>query len=261
MSGTANLRFAEWDHPKPTARSMADVETTTHVLIVEDDPFIRDVISTFLAQEGFRVSAVENGADMFRIMEQDPAALVLMDLRLPSDDGLALTRQLRRQFEAGIIIVTSRQEIDTRVTGLEFGADDYITKPFDERELLARMKSVLRRTHQSRSADAEGDGDKWETFHGYRLNTTTGELRGPNADEIGLTGNEFKLLNHLVRNRGAVMSRERLMTDVLNRKWSPSDRSIDVLVTRVRSKIEPYGGRPSIIKTVRGNGYILTDEA
>jgi DNA-binding response OmpR family regulator len=239
----------------------------THIVVVEDDPFAREVIGAFLTSQGYRVSAVPDGPSMFDALGREPAELILMDLRLPGEDGLSLTKRVRDRFDVGIIIVTARDEIDARVVGLESGADDYVTKPFDERELLARIKSVLRRLppdrRVDRSAEAEGGphARPWRDFHGFRLNETSGELIRGDGVRIELTANEAHLLAHLVHHSGRPVARETLMTSVLHRPWSPSDRSIDVLITRLRGKIEPDSKSPAIIKTVRGVGYILTPDA
>ncbi|MDX2222932.1 MAG: response regulator transcription factor [Rhodospirillaceae bacterium] len=233
-----------------------------HIVVVEDDPFAREVIGSFLTAQGYRVSAVPDGPAMFDALGREPAQLILMDLRLPGEDGLSLTRRVRDRFDVGIIILTARDEIDTRVRGLDNGADDYVTKPFDERELLARIKSVLRRLPNEGAATkaAPGAARPWHDFHGFRLNETSGELFRGDGQRIELTGNEARLLAYLVRHSGQAVPRETLMTEVLQRPWSPSDRSIDVLITRVRGKIEPDNKSPTIIKTVRGIGYVLTPE-
>lgn len=241
-------------------------DASPHIVVVEDDPFAREVIGAFLTSQGFRVSAVPDGPAMFDALDRQKAELILMDLRLPGEDGLSLTRRVRDRFDIGIIIVTARGEIDARVVGLESGADDYVTKPFDERELLARIKSVLRRVTVDRGGDRRVETGEvspappWHDFHGFRLNEASGELVRGDGASIDLTGNEARLLAYLARHSGRPIARETLMTAVLRRPWSPSDRSIDVLITRLRGKIEPDSKSPTIIKTVRGVGYVLMQE-
>jgi len=233
-----------------------------HILVVEDDEFIRGIIAVYLADEGYRVTNVANGREMRAALASDPADLVLMDLRLPGEDGFVLTRYLREHHDIGIIIITSRSETTDRVAGLECGADDYIVKPFAERELLARIRSVLRRA-PSRRAPMPPPDSAWQhavSFHGCELDPVAAKFRAPNGTEVPLTNNEARLLAHLARHIGTVMSREDLSSAVLQRSWDPCDRSIDVLVTRLRQKIEFDPKRPTMIRTMRGEGYVLSPE-
>ena len=238
-----------------------------HILVVEDDDFVRDVVGIYLTEEGYRVTSVTNGRDMRAALAADPGVdLVLMDLRLPGEDGFMLTRYLREHHECGIIILTTRSETTDRVAGLECGADDYVVKPFAERELLARIRSVLRRASTrhapvvpARESATPGPGTV--CFHGCLLDASAGKFRAPNGEEVPLTNNEARLLEYLARHMGTVMSREDLMSAVLQRGWDPYDRSIDVLVTRLRQKIELDPKRPTLIRTLRGQGYLLTPES
>jgi two-component system phosphate regulon response regulator OmpR len=174
-----------------------------------------------------------------------------------------LTRYLREHHDCGIIILTTRSETTDRVAGLECGADDYVVKPFAERELLARIRSVLRRvpTRRTEPANDRPLTDHAISFHGCLLDPAAGKFRSQRGEEISLTHNEARLLEHLVRHIGTVMSREDLMAAVLQRGWDPCDRSIDVLVTRLRQKIELDPKRPTMIRTMRGTGYVLSPEA
>ena len=237
-----------------------------HILVVEDDPFVRDVLEIYLRGEGYEVTLATDGKDMRRVLADTPIHLAIMDLRLPGEDGFALTRYLREQYKTlGIIILSSRHEIMDRVVGLECGADDYLTKPFEERELLARIRSVLRRTGAlaatKQPARLEVPHGKLN-YQGWTLDQDAGLFRSKSGAEAMLTGNECRLLSHLIRNAGHVQTREDLMAKVLSREWDPMDRSIDVLITRLRHKIEVDPKRPVMIRTVRGSGYILApDEA
>lgn len=239
-------------------------QTPPRILVVEDDPFVRDVLDIYLRGEGYEVTLATDGKDMRRVLANTPIHLVIMDLRLPGEDGFALTRYLREQYQVGIIILSTRHEIMDRVVGLECGADDYLTKPFEERELLARIRSVLRRTGALAAVPQTARRDVPHgklTYQGWTLDQDAGLFRSKSGAEALLTGNECRLLAHLIRHTGKVQTREDLMASVLQREWDPMDRSIDVLVTRLRHKIEVDPKRPVMIKTVRGAGYILAPDA
>ncbi|TAL00526.1 MAG: response regulator transcription factor [Rhodospirillaceae bacterium] len=241
---------------------LEDVQNT-RILVVEDDDLIRDVVGIYLSNEGYQVTSARNGREMRAAVAATPPDLVLMDLRLPGEDGFMLTRYLREHHDVGIIILTARSETTDRVAGLECGADDYIVKPFAERELLARIRSVLRRIpRRPRPPTAEIPVTHAAVcFHGCELDAVAGRFRSADGDEIPLTHNEARLLEHMVRHIGRVMSREDLMAAVLQRCWDPCDRSIDVLVTRLRQKIETDPKRPRIIRTMRGTGYLLSADS
>lgn len=232
---------------------------SAHILVVEDDAFVQKALRMYLEGEGYRISTCDNGEDMHAIMASDPADLAIMDLKLPNDDGFELTRQLRDKYSVGIIILTSKDDSVDRVVGLEIGADDYVTKPWDERELLARIRSVMRRVTERRNNERGGnDGEqRFATFNGWTLNLDSRELRSENDAKIELTSGEFSLLNEFIDKAGRVLSRDHLLSAIYKRDWEPFDRSIDVLVTRLRHKIEADSRHPEIIKTVRGTGYMF----
>lgn len=232
---------------------------TVHILAVEDDPFVQKALRVYLEGEGYRVTTVDNGEDMHARMAKDPADLAIMDLKLPDDDGFELTRQLREKYAIGIIILTSKDDTVDRVVGLEIGADDYVTKPWEERELLARIRSVLRRVKERRTDnDVGGAGaQRSVVFNGWKLNLDSRELRNPDGAVVELTSGEFSLLNEFIEKAGRVLSRDHLLSAIYSRDWEPFDRSIDVLVTRLRRKIERDSRHPEIIKTVRGTGYMF----
>jgi DNA-binding response OmpR family regulator len=269
--------MSETSGSAPTAPTQASAAPATapapstqpHILVVEDDVFVREVLEVYLRAEGYRVTVAADGREMRAALAAETIHLVIMDLRLPGEDGFALTRYLREQYAVGIIILTTRNETVDRVVGLECGADDYVTKPFEERELLARIRSVLRRTGAlsdtpgrpvGLNGAASGTGPQGLVFHGCTLDERAGLFRARDGSETLLTGNECRLLAYLVRTAGQVQSREKLMSSVLQRLWDPLDRSIDVLITRLRHKIEPDPKRPTIIKTIRGTGYLLSLE-
>lgn len=232
---------------------------TVHILVVEDDAFVQKALRLYLEGEGYRISTCDNGADMHALMAKDPADLAIMDLKLPNDDGFELTRQLRDKYSVGIIILSSKDDSIDRVVGLEIGADDYVTKPWDERELLARIRSVMRRVSDRQHASSNSDSGEQRiiTFNGWILNLDSRELKDPDGAKVELTSGEFSLLNEFIEKAGRVLSRDHLLSAIYSRDWEPFDRSIDVLVTRLRRKIEQDSRHPEIIKTVRGTGYMF----
>src|SRR5262245_60401589 len=194
---------------------------------------------------------------MRRVIGQDPVDLVILDLMLPGEDGLTLARALRSESGIGIIILTGRGETVDRIIGLEMGADDYLPKPFHLRELLARVKSVLRRV-QSRTGDGPQQSRSRARFAGWNLDLSSRELLSPSGDEVRLTTGEFDLLAAFVNNANQVLTRDRLLDLARNREAGPFDRTIDVQVGRLRRKLEDDPQNPTLIKTVRGSGYIFT---
>ncbi|MFL5268650.1 MAG: response regulator [Stellaceae bacterium] len=229
-----------------------------HILIVDDQREICDLVQEYLAGEGYRVSTAQDGAGMRKIMAQARVDLVILDLMLPGEDGLSLARWLREESSVGIIILTGRGEIVDRIIGLEMGADDYLPKPFHLRELLARVKSVLRRA-SAHGIEAQGATSRSKaSFAGWNLDLSSRELYSPTGKEVRLTTGEFDLLAAFVNNANQVLTRDRLLDLARNREAGPFDRTIDVQVGRLRRKLEDDPQRPTIIKTVRGTGYIFT---
>ncbi len=229
---------------------------TGHILVVDDQRDICELVQQYLTNEGYRVSIATDGESMRKVMAQDPVDLVILDLMLPGEDGLTLARQLRQQSTVGIVILTGRGETVDRIIGLEMGADDYLAKPFHPRELLARVKSVLRRA-SIRARAEPGPGGRVR-FAGWHLDLVSRELMSPDGAEVRLTTGEFDLLAAFVNNPNQVLSRDRLLDLARNREAGPFDRTIDVQVGRLRRKLEPDPARPTLIKTVRGAGYIFT---
>jgi DNA-binding response OmpR family regulator len=234
---------------------MAD---TGHILVVDDQKEICEVVREYLSGEGYKVSVANDGQGMRRSMQQAHVDLVILDLMLPGEDGLTLARQLRETSNVGILILTGRGETVDRIIGLEMGADDYLPKPFHLRELLARVKSVLRRV-SARDSEKPKSRSKAK-FAGWNLDLATRELLSPRGDEVRLTTGEFDLLAAFVNNANQVLSRDRLLDLARNREAGPFDRTIDVQVGRLRRKLEEDPERPTIIKTVRGTGYIFTPQ-
>ncbi|HWI27321.1 MAG TPA: response regulator [Stellaceae bacterium] len=234
------------------------MKATGHILVVDDQKEICEVVQQYLSSEGYRVSVANDGGGMRKVMAQGPVDLVILDLMLPGEDGLTLARQLREESTVGIIILTGRGETVDRIIGLEMGADDYLPKPFHLRELLARVKSVLRRASSRAQKETPTGARARARFAGWHLDLATRELVSPEGGEVRLTTGEFDLLAAFVNNANQVLSRDRLLDLARNREAGPFDRTIDVQVGRLRRKLEPDPAKPTIIKTVRGTGYIFT---
>jgi two-component system phosphate regulon response regulator OmpR len=225
------------------------------VLIVEDDRQVRETVADYLESQGYQVAQAADGGAMRRALEAGVPELVLLDVRLPGEDGLALARWLRERHDVAIIMVTAAGEVIDRVVGLEVGADDYIGKPFDLRELLARVKSVLRRSART-GATAAAPATRRVRFGPCTLDLDRHQLIGRDGEDVPLTGMEFDLLRAFAEHPNRVLSRDQLLTLTRNREWEPFDRSIDIRIARLRRKIEEDPDRPKTIKTVRGSGYI-----
>ncbi len=235
---------------------------TPHILIVDDDPRVRKLLGRYLSDEGFLVSEAADGTEMRRHMSAAEFDLVLLDLVIPGEDGLSLAREIRASRDLPIIMVTGKDKMVDRVIGLEMGADDYITKPFHLREVLARIRTVLRRSaardvYPPREAAPAG-GDERASFAGWRLDFVKRELQGADGAPVSLTTGEFALLSAFVKGANRVLNRDQLMDLARNRDWTPYDRTIDTQVARLRRKIEADPARPELIKTVRGVGYLFT---
>jgi DNA-binding response OmpR family regulator len=232
--------------------------SSAHVLVVDDEPAIGDLIRNYLTRHGLRVSIAGGGSEMRRIMAQDKVDLVLLDLGLPGEDGLTLTRHIRAQSNVGVIIVTGSGESVDRIVSLELGADDFVSKPFDLRELLARIRSVLRRTGSAVARSPAPAPAGCIRFAGWQLETQSRRLFSADGTEVPLTTGEYELLKVFADNPNKVLSRDRLLQETRNRDAGPFDRAIDMQIARLRRKIEVDADRPVLIKSVRGAGYIFT---
>ena len=232
-----------------------------HIAVVDDEPDIASLVGNYLRAQGYRITTLHDGIGLLALMSADPPSLVLLDLGLPGEDGFSIARKLREHWRCGLIIVTGRGDAVDKVVGLEVGADDYVTKPFDLRELLARVKAVLRRLPEpsaaAPSAGASGSPRPVLQFAGWRLDLGARQLLDARGFETALTSAEFDLLAALLRHAGTVLSRDALLEQTRGREAGPFDRTIDVLVARLRKKIETDAEHPQIIKSVRGAGYIL----
>ena len=236
----------------------------THVAVVDDEPDITRLLASYLAGHGFRVTQLHRGADLLALVANDPPALVLLDLGLPGEDGLLIARQLRQLLSCGLLIVSGRGDAVDKVVGLEMGADDYITKPFDLRELVARIKAVARRLSPLPSppevAAVAAQSEPWR-FAGWSLDRAARQLLSVAGEEIDLTAGEFDLLCVLVQHAGRVLSRDFLLESTRDREAAPFDRTVDVQIGRLRRKLGDDGAQPRLIKAVRGAGYMLVAPA
>ena len=225
-----------------------------HVLVVDDDAAVRQLVSEYLGQNDFRVSEAASGAQLMGAFRAQVVDLVLLDLRLPGEDGMQLLRALRAESQLPVIILTGRAEEADRIMGLELGADDYLTKPFSPRELLARIRTVLRRTHAGQEAHGAPVCRAYR-IPGWELNLRTRRLRGSDGREVALSNGEFNLLAALLSSANRVVSREQLIE--MSRRYDNEvyDRAIDVQILRLRRKIEANPAQPQIIVTERGAGY------
>ncbi|TDR41581.1 two-component system phosphate regulon response regulator OmpR [Tahibacter aquaticus] len=229
-----------------------------HILCVDDEEEIRVLLSRYLGQHGMRISLAASGSEMRRFVAEGGVDLVLLDLGLPGDDGLSLMRHLREQWNGAVIIVSGRSDAVDRIVGLELGADDYVTKPFDLRELLARVRSVLRRLEAGRAAAPAIDQPRRvAVFAGLRFDLAARTLHDRAGTCIDLTSGEFELLRAFVQQPNQVLSRDTLMNCIHGREAGPYDRAIDMQIGRLRRKIEADPERPALIKSVRGAGYMF----
>jgi len=229
-----------------------------HLLIVDDDREIRDLVSRFLAKHGYRVDTAADGREMDRLLAAGRFDLLVLDLMLPGEDGLSLCRRLRAESGLPIILLTALGEETDRIVGLEMGADDYLGKPFNPRELLARIKAVLRRA-DGIARRPESDGSAVTVgFEGWRLDHAKRELRSADGVLTPLSSGEFDLLLAFVEHPQRVLTRDQLLDLTKGRSAQPFDRSIDVQLSRLRRKIEADPKDPTLIKTVRNEGYIFT---
>ena len=228
------------------------MQPNEHLLIVDDDPEICDLLQDYLQQNGYRVSVVGDGSGMWRTLERERIDLIVLDVMLPGDDGLTLCRQLRTASDVAVIMLTALGEDTERIIGLEMGADDYLAKPFNPRELLARIRGVLRR--------ARGDIGETEKvrFSDWTLDRNVRHLISPDGVVTNLSTGEYRLLEAFIGHPNRVLSRDQLMDILQGRDWGPFDRSIDVQVSRLRRRLRDDARESAMIKTVRGEGYLFT---
>ena len=227
---------------------------TAHIVVVDDDVDVRETVAEYLRRSGYAVSEAQSGEELREIMADRPIDLALLDVTMPGEDGLSLARHVRGQGRAGIIMLSARIEEVDKIVGLEVGADDYVTKPFSPRELLARIKAVLRR--------AVADGEDTATMGTEvqmgkcRLNLERRRLYGQDGSDVPITAMEFDLLAAFAAHPNRVLTRDQLLDLAHGKEMEPFDRSIDTRITRLRRKIESDPGKPECIRTIRGAGYI-----
>ena len=231
--------------------------TPDHVLIVDDDAEIRTLLSEYLQRNGYRVSAVADGKRMWAALDVKRPDLIVLDLMLPGEDGLTLCRNLRARSSIPVIMLTARGEETDRIVGLEMGADDYLAKPFNPRELLARIKSILRRA-RALPENLEPSAVKTLRFAGWTLDSEKRHLISPDKVIVPLSGVEFKLLRVFLSHPNSVLTRDQLIDLMMSRDAAPFDRAIDVQVSRLRHRLGDDAKEPALIKTVRGEGYVFS---
>jgi DNA-binding response OmpR family regulator len=231
-----------------------------HILVIDDDPDIRQLVVEYLGKNDMRVSVGSSGKEMFEVFDREAIDLVLLDLKLPGEDGMHLARLLRERATVPIVLLTGRSEEADRVMGLELGADDYVTKPFSPRELLARLRAVLRRYQVQATLPERDNTRRAFRFSGWELNLRTRRLLAPDGHSVELSNGEFSLLNALCRAPQRVLTRDQLLSMSRLHEAEVYDRTVDVQIRRLRLKIEADQSKPVLIVTERGAGYRLASD-
>jgi len=235
------------------------VKTSPHIVVCDDEPDVRETVAEYLRGKDLEVTAVDGGVALRAIIEQQPVDVVILDLRMPGEDGLSLARHLREHSSVAIIMLTGSTDVIDRVVGLEVGADDYVAKPVDLRELLARVKAVMRRTSGRETGPSAGGAQRSRMEFGRcMLDLESHKLFGANGAEIAITPMEFSLLKAFAEHRGRILNRDQLLELAHDRGSDPFDRSIDIRISRLRKKIERNPSKPEVIRTIRGVGYLFS---
>lgn len=230
------------------------------IYVCDDESDLREMVGEYLEKRGFGVHLAANGEELSDLItDHGVPSAVLLDINMPGDDGLTVLKKVRADHDVPVLMLTAADEVIDRVVGLEMGADDYLAKPVDLRELEARLKAVLRRIKPATEADMQPKqaGAADVEFGGFTLDMSGAKLIAPSGEQIPLTAMEFRLLQVFVRNKGRVLNRDQLLEMAHDRGWDPFDRSIDIRIMRLRKKIEPNPTQPKFIRTVRGIGYIF----
>lgn len=237
-------------------KRLPGMDTPEHIVVCDDEPDIRDTVGEYLERQGYAVSQAENGDALRRILDDRHVDAIVLDITMPGEDGLSIARSLRASSDVAIVMLTGNADVVDRIVGLEMGADDYLAKPVDLRELLARMKAVLRRTTK-RAADAPdaSGGPAMVRFGVCRLDLESHKLFDGDGEEVQITAMEYSLLKVFSDHPNRVLNRDQLLELAHDRSWDPFDRSIDIRISRLRKKIESDPSKPQIIRTVRGIGY------
>lgn len=236
----------------------AGIMTSPHILIVEDDRDIGQLVARYLRANDMRVSVAEDGRAMDKVLAAARVSLVVLDRMLPGEDGLSICRRLRANSDVPIIILTAQADEVERIVGLEMGADDYLGKPFNPRELLARIRAVLRRRDDQH--DRAAPAHKGYRFAGWSLDAATRRLFDPNGTRVDLTGAEFDLLVVFCERPGRALSREQIIDLTQGREAGPTERSVDILISRLRRKLERDPKDPELFQTIRSSGYLFSPE-
>jgi two-component system OmpR family response regulator len=232
------------------------MDNADRILIVDDDPEIRQLLVDYLLRQGFEAVPARNGREMWQMLDKHAIDLVVLDLMLPDTDGLTLCRDLRARSSLPVLMLTARGEEADRIVGIEMGADDYLVKPFSPRELLARIKGILRRT-RALPPNLKPDTQRCLAFAGWKLDTATRVLTGADGVATPLSGAEYRLLRILLDHPNRVLNRDQLVELIHGREAEPYDRAIDVQISRLRQRLRDDGREARLIKTVRGEGYLL----
>jgi two-component system OmpR family response regulator len=230
-----------------------------HILVVDDDPNIRQLLQDYLRSMGYGATAVENGVQMKQVINTSHVDLVVLDLMLEGEDGLDITRDLRRERGVPVIILSARGGLLDRILGLEMGADDYLPKPFDPRELVAKIKVVLRRT-RSVPGERLADSSAFVNFAGWKLDTRMKQMCSPDGMIVSLGGSDYRALRTLLDHPNRPLSREFLLDQVFGKERTPLDRSIDVCISRLRQHLKDQARQAALIRTVRNEGYMLVSD-
>ena len=234
-----------------------DMDPRQHIVVCDDEPDIRETVGEYLERQGFDISLAESGEALRAILAEREVDAVVLDITMPGEDGLSIARSLRASSDLAIVMLTGNAEVVDRIIGLEMGADDYLAKPVDLRELLARLKAVLRRTgaQSAVATQAQTDGHTLVQFGACRLDLEAHKLFDGDGEEVQITAMEYSLLKVFAEHPNRVLNRDQLLELAHDRSWDPFDRSIDIRISRLRKKIEADASKPQIIRTVRGIGY------
>ncbi|MEM8631372.1 MAG: response regulator [Pseudomonadota bacterium] len=230
------------------------------ILVCDDEPDVREMLQEYLGKRGFNVVGAANSEELRGQLETEDVSLILLDINMPGEDGLTTLRSLRTDNDVPVVMLTAAGETVDRILGLEMGADDYLGKPVDLRELEARIKAVLRRKAVPAEEKPEGRVPATAVFGDYTLDLESTKLTGPDGEDVPLTAMEFRLLRLFAMNKARVLNRDQILEQAHDRSWDPFDRSIDIRISRLRRKIEKNPQKPAIIRTVRGIGYVYDPE-
>lgn len=255
---TGKTGFVRMPVPDPHRARTNVMDKQQHIVVCDDEPDIRDTVGEYLERQGFVISQAENGDALRQILGEREVDAVVLDITMPGEDGLSIARSLRTTSDVAIVMLTGNAEVVDRIIGLEMGADDYLAKPVDLRELLARLKAVLRRTAKSaaeETSSSAADGHTMMRFGACRLDLEAHKLFDADNEEVQITAMEYSLLKVFAEHPNRVLNRDQLLELAHDRSWDPFDRSIDIRISRLRKKIESDPAKPQIIRTVRGIGY------